>query len=188
MSLKGPSLLQIAELGQSVIIQKSKRVKNIKDPSVQTLIDNLIATVKEVDGVGISANQVYQPLRVFIIASHPSPRYPNAPLMKPLAMINPILLGHSQKQSKDWEGCLSVPGIRGNVLRFKSIEVEYMTRNGKIVKKTLKGFISRIFQHELDHLNGLVYLERLEKTKDIISEKEFQKMVRKDESKIKKKK
>lgn len=186
MSLKKATLLQIAELGQLILRQKCQQVQNIKDPSIQSLIDNLIATAAEVDGVGISANQVYERLRIFIIASHPSRRYPKAPQMIPTAIINPILLEHSGNQAKDWEGCLSIPGIRGNVPRFKSVELEYMTRQGKVVKKTLKGFIARIFQHEYDHINGITFLERLKSAKDIISEKEFQKIVGYEENKRKK--
>lgn len=185
MSSKKATLLQIAELGQPILRQKCQQISNIKDLKIQSLIDNLIATVEEVDGVGISANQVYQALRLFIIASHPSRRYPKAPRMIPTAMINPILLEHSKDQIKDWESCLSIPGIRGNILRFKSVEAQYLTRQGKVVKKTLKGFIARIFQHEYDHINGITFLERLESTKDIISEKEFQKIVRKEERKRK---
>lgn len=185
MSLKKATLLQIAELGQLILRQKCQQVQNIKDLKIQSLIDNLIATVKEIDGVGISANQVYQKLRLFIIASHPSRRYPKAPKMTPMAMINPVLLNHSPKQTKDWEGCLSIPGIRGNIPRFKSVEAQYLTRQGKVMKKTLKGFIARIFQHEYDHISGITFLERLESTKDIISEKEFQKIVSLQERKRK---
>ncbi len=183
MSSKKGKLLQIAELGQTVIRKKCLEVKTIKSKEIQDLIENMIATVKEVDGVGIAANQVYEGIRLFIIASHPSKRYPKAPNMVPTAMINPILISHSKAQEKDWEGCLSIPGIRGNVPRFKEIEVEYTDRDGVKKKKTLKTFLARIFQHEYDHLEGKVYLERLESTQDIITEKEFQKMVKKDEKK-----
>lgn len=187
MSTKKGMLLQIAELGHPVVREKCLEVQNIKSKEIQDLIENMIATVNEVDGVGIAANQVYEDLRLFIIASHPSKRYPKAPNMVPTAMINPILISHSKNQEKDWEGCLSIPGIRGNVPRFKEIEVEYLDKNGFRKKKTLKAFLARIFQHELDHLEGKVYLERLDSTKDIISEKEFQKIIKKEEKKKAKK-
>ena len=94
--IKG-DLLQVAQLGHPVLRKKAKPVKNINDPSVQELIDNLIMTVMDVDGVGIAAPQVYKSLRLFILASHPNPRYPKAPKMKPTAVINPkiISLGKS---------------------------------------------------------------------------------------------
>ena len=185
---KHSTLLQIAELGQPIIREKCLEVKGFKDKEVQSLIEDMIATVKEVDGVGIAANQVYENLRLFVLASHPSKRYPKAPNMIPTAMINPKLISHSKALQKDWEGCLSIPGIRGNVPRFKQIEVEYTDKDGKAKKKTLKTFLARIFQHEYDHLEGKVFLERLETTKDIITEKEFQKMIQKDEAKKKFKK
>src|SRR5207244_2527984 len=119
--------------------------------------------------------QVYESLQLFIIASQPTPRYPNAPSMKPLAMINPKIIEHAETMSKEWEGCLSIPGIRGLVLRYDEITISYTTRTGEKKQKNLKGFLARIFQHEFDHINGLVFLDRLETNKDIISEKEYQK-------------
>lgn len=172
------SLLQIAELGNSVIRETAKEISNI-DPEIHQLIKDMIATVKEVDGVGISACQVYQPLRLLILASHPSPRYPKAPKMKPTAIINPKIISYSKSKNKKWEGCLSVPGIRGQVPRANSIKVEYLDSKGEKNKRQFKGFIARIFQHEFDHLEGKVILDRVEGTQDLITEKEYQKGIRK---------
>lgn len=171
--------MQVAEVGNPVIRKKSVKIENINAPEIQSLIDNLISTVNDVDGVGISAVQVYNPVRLFILASHPNSRYPKAPKMKPTAIINPEIISSSKKIEKDWEGCLSVPGVRGLVPRFKSIKVKYLTRNGKVMKKSFSGFIARIFQHEFDHLNGTIFLERMDNFKEIMSEKEYQKMISK---------
>lgn len=173
-----PVLLQIAHLGNPVIGKKLKRVDNPRDKKIQNLIDDMIATCKDVDGVGIAAPQVYRPLRLFILASHPNARYPHAPKMKPLTIINPKILSTSKNKTKDWEGCLSIPGIRGLVPRHTSVKVEFTTRNGKKVKKTFKDFVARIFQHEYDHIEGMVFLERVESAKEFISEKEYQKMIK----------
>ena len=178
MKTKG-DLLQVAELGHPILRQKAKRITNIKDQKNQKLINDLLATLIDVDGVGMAAPQVYKSLRIFIVASHPNPRYPHAPMMKPTAMINPRIISHNKKKEKDWEGCLSVSGVRALVPRFTLIAVEYFTRDGKKTKKVYKDFIARIFQHEYDHLEGLVFLDRIESTKDIISEKEYQKLMRK---------
>lgn len=172
-------LVQIAELGIPLIREKSTIVENIKDKNVQDLIDDMIATVQEVDGVGIAAPQVYESFRIFILASHPSPRYPKAPKMKPFAIINPVIVSYSKETKKDWEGCLSIPGIRGFVPRNISLTVNYFTRNGRKIEKKLDGFIAKIFQHEFDHLEGRVFLDRLENTRDIIAEKEYQRIFRK---------
>ena len=176
--IKG-DLLQVAQLGHPVLRKKAKPVKNINDPSVQELIDNLIMTVMDVDGVGIAAPQVYKSLRLFILASHPNPRYPKAPKMKPTAVINPKIISFSKEKKKDWEGCLSVPGIRGLIPRHFKIDVEFTTKDGKKVRKSYKDFVARIFQHEYDHLEGLMFTDRLESSKDIISEKEYQKLMKK---------
>ncbi len=174
-----PILLQVAQLGHPVLRKKSKAVENISDKKIQELIDDLVSTVMDVNGVGIAAPQVYQPFRIFIVASHPNPRYPNAPEMKPTPMINPVIMSSNGVKAKDWEGCLSIPGIRGLVPRFTQIEIEYTDRNGKKQKTQYSDFVARIFQHENDHLDGIMFLDRMETTKDIITDKEYQKIVAK---------
>lgn len=180
--IKG-DLLQVAQLGNPVLRKKAKTVKDIKSPTVQKLIDDLIMTVMDVDGVGIAAPQVYKSLRIFILASHQSPRYPKAPKMKPTAVINPKIISFSKERKKDWEGCLSIPGIRGLIPRLYSVEVEFTTREGKKLRKTYKDFVARIFQHEFDQLEGIMFVDRIESSKDLISEKEYQKMMKKIRSK-----
>ncbi|OGK13700.1 peptide deformylase [Candidatus Roizmanbacteria bacterium RIFCSPLOWO2_01_FULL_38_12] len=172
-------LLQVAHLGHPILRKKSKEISDTKNFEIQTLIDDLIATVLEVDGVGISAPQVYQSIRIFILASHPNPRYPHAPKMKPAAIINPKVLDMSKRKIKDWEGCLSIPELRGLIPRSKSVDVEFMTRDGKKVRKTFTDFVARIFQHEYDHLEGKLFIDRVESSLDLISEKEFQKIIKK---------
>ncbi len=181
--IKG-DLLQVALLGHPVLRKKAKEVKNVKDPLVQKLIDDLTVTVMDVDGVGIAAPQVYKSLRVFILSSHPNPRYPKAPKMKPTAIINPKITFFSKEKKKDWEGCLSVPGIRGFIPRSLEVNVEYLTREGEKVNKIFKDFIARIFQHESDHLDGILFTDRLDSSKDLISEKEYQKLMKKKVKKI----
>lgn len=178
MTERKGTLLQIAELGNPVIRKQAREVHNIADTELQQLIDDLVTTVEDVDGVGIAAPQVYNSIRVFILASHPNPRYPKAPKMKPTAIINPSIITKSKKIQKDWEGCLSIPGIRGLIPRHSSITVEYTSREGKKVIKTFKDFVARIFQHEYDHLEGIVFLDRVETPKDLITEKEYQKLIK----------
>ncbi|RJR16290.1 peptide deformylase [Candidatus Microgenomates bacterium] len=174
-----PTLLQIAELGQRVLRTTAKPVPDVKNPAIQTLIDDLIATVDETNGLGIAAPQVYQPWQVFIMASHPNPRYPHAPLMEPTAIINPKIISMGGQKIKDWEGCLSIPGVRGTTPRFSQVEFEYVDRSGKLQHEVYTDFLARIFQHEYDHLTKMVFLDRLDITQDIISEKEYQRLMRK---------
>ena len=174
-------LLQIAELGHPVLRKKALPVGDVRDDNIQKLIDDLIATVMEVNGVGIAAPQVYESYQIFIIASSPNLRYPNAPKMEPTAVINPRIISYSDEVIRDWEGCLSIPGIRGLVPRYRSIKVKYTTRDGKTEEKEFTDFIARIFQHEYDHLNGIVFLDRLESVRDIITEKEYRKLIFRDD-------
>jgi peptide deformylase len=170
-------VLQIAQLGNPILRQQAQLVDNVRDESLQQLIDALVATAKTSNGVGIAAPQVSESYRLFIVASHPNPRYPNAPQMEPTAMINPRIMAHSTEVVKDWEGCLSLPGIRGLVPRYQAIEVEYTSRDGQLHRQELTDFVARIFQHEYDHLEGMVFLDRVESTHDLITEQEYQQRI-----------
>lgn len=167
----------ICQLGHPVLRQIAQPVEDLGDPVVQNLIDRLIATVQAANGVGIAAPQVGQCDRLLIIASRPNARYPNAPEMPPTAMINPQFIAKSAEMTVGWEGCLSIPGIRGLVPRHTEIEVEYTRRNGQIQRQILTDFVARIFQHEFDHLNGLVFLDRVESSHHLLSEVEYQKQI-----------
>ena len=169
-------LLEIIQLGHPILRSQAQTVDNIHSPQIQNLIDNLLTTVIAANGVGIAAPQVAARDRLFIVASRPNPRYPNAPQMQPTAMINPQILAHSEQLVTGWEGCLSIPGIRGLVPRYQAIEVEYSDRTGKLHKQQLTDFVARIFQHELDHLDGIVFVDRLQSTQDLITEQEYQKL------------
>ena len=169
--------LPIAQLGNPLLRQKAQLIDNIQDERIQNLIDALIVTVTAANGVGIAAPQVSQSARLFIIASRPNPRYPDAPLMEPTAMINPQIIAHSTEVINGWEGCLSIPGIRGLVPRYQGVEVEYMTRDGKQNRQELTNFVARIFQHEHDHLDGIVFLDRIKSTIDLMTETEYQQRI-----------
>ncbi|MCP9760411.1 peptide deformylase [Aquitalea sp. S1-19] len=172
-----PADTPIIQLGHPVLRQVAQPVADIHASAVQALIDTLIASVKEANGVGIAAPQIASSLRLFVVASRPSVRYPYAPDMAPTAMINPCVLCYGSEKVKDWEGCLSVGGLRALVPRHQSIEVEYTDRHGQCCRQVLDGFVARIFQHELDHLDGLVFLDRVEHQDDVFSEEEYQQYV-----------
>jgi peptide deformylase len=175
-----PILRHIAQLGQPVLREPARPVADPDDPAVQSLIDDLLATVAEVNGVGIAAPQVFEPLTLFIVASRPNPRYPEAPAMVPTAMINPELLWSSSEMEKGWEGCLSIPGLRGMVPRHRRIGVRYLTRTGELREEEYDGFLARIFQHEFDHIRGLVFVDRVEDSREFVSEIEYLRLVSPD--------
>ncbi|BAY88873.1 MULTISPECIES: peptide deformylase [unclassified Tolypothrix] len=170
-------LMPIIQLGNPILRQTASLIDNIQDEVVQNLIENLLVTVAQSNGVGIAAPQIAESYRLFIVASRPNPRYPNAPEMAPTAMINPRIIGHSTEVVKGWEGCLSVPGIRGLVPRYQTIQVEYTDRYGELQQQELTDFVARIFQHEYDHLDGIVFVDRLESTQDMITEQEYQQRI-----------
>ena len=170
--------LKITQLGHPILRSQAQPVENFTDKKLQQLIDSLIETATAANGVGISAPQVSQSYRLFIIASRPNPRYPHAPTMNPKAIINPKIIAHSDETVKDWEGCLSVPGLRGKISRYQTIEVEYYNPDGQRQQEILTDFIARIFQHELDHLNGLLFLDRLESKEDLYTEEEYQSLIK----------
>ena len=176
-----PKILQVVQLGleESVLRQKAKTVKDVFDQEVQDLIDDLLATCKDFDGVGIAAPQVGESLRICIIASAPNARYPDAPRMVPTAMINPKITHRSPNKFKGWEGCLSFPGMRALVPRHFEITVEYTDRNGNFKQKTYENFIARIIQHELEHLNGGMFFYGAKKS-EIVTEKEYLRLLAKE--------
>ncbi|TXL01538.1 peptide deformylase [Methylococcaceae bacterium HT1] len=168
---------EIAQLGAEVLRLQAKEVKNMHADEMQLIADDMFTTLADTNGVGIAAPQISASWRMMILASRPSERYPQAPEMDPTLMINPSFEPLSETQEKDWEGCLSIPGIRAKVPRYTQIKVSYTDTLGKLVEQTLDGFVARVFQHEYDHLDGLVYLDRVENNRDIISEQEFAKLM-----------
>lgn len=170
-------ILEIIEMGHPTLRNRAEEVEDLHDPGVQGFIDDLIATCADANGVGIAAPQVDVPKRIFIISSRPNVRYPDAPVMEAEAVINPEIISRSEETVKDWEGCLSIPGIRGLVPRHSWVEVRYISREGNVEERRFSDFIARIFQHELDHLNGVLFLDRILSSKDLITEKEYAKLM-----------
>ncbi|OAB62248.1 peptide deformylase [Leptolyngbya valderiana BDU 20041] len=165
--------MNIVEFGHPILRKTAKAIADVRDPKLQQTIDAMLQIVRDADGVGLAAPQIGKSLRLLVVASHPNSRYPHAPMLEPTAMVNPRILHCSDDRVLGWEGCLSVPGRRGWVPRYREIEVEYLDRSGRLQRRVLKDFVARIFQHEFDHLNGLVFLDRVEKPSDVISEADY---------------
>lgn len=170
--------LEIAKLGEEILRYEAEAVENILDIEIQQLINDLLLCVKNSNGVGIAAPQVFKSLQIIIISSKPNNRYPHAPSMEPFVIINPKIIQTSDSKNKDWEGCLSIPCIRAQVPRYDTIKVEYYNEKNEKKISVFEGFIARVFQHEYDHLKGLVFLDQIESTKDIISEELYFRTIR----------
>ena len=134
-------------------------------------------TMKRAHGVGLAAPQVGKSLQLAVIQVSPTKFRPNIQTLPKTVIINPRITWHSVSRVDDWEGCLSCMNIRGCVPRYSEIRVVYTDKEGKQVSKKLSGFLARVFQHEIDHLNGIVYVDRMRDTKTLMMLSEFEKRV-----------
>ncbi len=171
------SAVEIVQLGNPVLRVVATRVTEVGGIETQTEIKAMQAALASTQGVGLAAPQIGISKQIVIVASRPSPRYPQAPLMEPTVMINPRFVALSEEKEKGWEGCLSIPGIRALVPRYTAIEVTYINIEGHAVQQQFDSFVARIFQHEYDHLEGKVYLDRVEDNQDIVAESEYFKLI-----------
>jgi peptide deformylase len=167
--------LPISQIGSPVLRQNAQDVEFPISPAIHQLIIDLMHTAELANGVGIAAPQVAASLNLFILASRPSPRYPHAPTMEPTAIINPKIIDRSSENIGGWEGCLSVPDRRAVVYRAQWVDVEYLNMQGELQHKRFSDFVARIFQHEYDHLHGVLFVDHV-RPKDLISEEEYQKI------------
>lgn len=154
-------VLPIVTYGHPILTKEAREVTDVKDPAIQKLIDDMVITFRDANGLGIAGPQVNEGWRLYIISSRPCEPYPDAPTVEPTAMINPVIIWRSVNKKTDWESCLSIPGRFGQVPRHTSVLVEYTNREGNRVRERLRGILARVCQHEQDHLDGILFLERL---------------------------
>lgn len=156
-------IFKVTQLGHPILRLKAKPVPvgRITTPSFQAFLEDLTQTMQEYDGVGIAAPQVHVSLQVAVIQVHGNPRYPKAPRIPLTVLVNPRIKPVSRRQVFDWEGCLSVEGLRGQVPRWHSVEVEAYNAKGQGIRFKATGFFARVIQHEWDHLQGKVFLDRM---------------------------
>lgn len=173
-----PILRQIAQLGQPVLREVARKISDPRAPAIHTLIEDMLVTVADAEGVGIAAPQVFESLSLIIVASRPGSRYPHAPPMQPTAMINPEILWTSDVTEKGWEGCLSIPGLRGLVPRYTRVGVRYLDRQGNVQEEEYADFPARVLQHEVDHVQGIMFIDRIVSTQDLVTEKEYLRILR----------
>ncbi len=157
------AILKIARLGHPVLRKRSENVPHRwwKEPKSKEFLRDLVDTLHEYQGVGLAAPQVHVPIRGAVIEIASNPRYPEAPSHPLTVLINPKILSLSTKVEEDWEGCLSIPDMRGQVTRADKIVIESADEKGEIRKITASGFLARAIQHEIDHLDGKVFLDRM---------------------------
>jgi peptide deformylase len=157
------AILKVARLGHPVLRKVTDPVpaRELQSRTMQQLIDDMIVTMKEYDGVGLAADQVHESKQIAVLEVASNARYPDKPDVPLTVLVNPKITPLGEEMDEDWEGCLSVPDMRGRVPRYKSIHVEAWDRNGKALDFVANDFHARVIQHEFDHLNGKVYLDRM---------------------------
>lgn len=157
------SILKVARLGHPVLRSPAPPVPRdqIGSPQLAKLIRDMVETMIEYDGVGLAAVQVHEPWQIAVLEVANNPRYPNKPAVPLTVLINPALTPLSEEMEEDWEGCLSVPEMRGRVPRYKHIKLQALDARGNELAFEASGFHARVIQHEWDHLQGKVYLDRM---------------------------
>ena len=163
--------MKIAQVGEEILRMPARQVaeSEFNLQPLNSFIEDLLAKMLDVNGIGIAASQVFDPRAIMVIASRPNSRYPDAPDMPPLVMINPQVIKSGDNTNWDWEGCLSVPGLRGRIERADWVEVNYLDRTGVTQHIKLEGFVARIFLHEYDHLLGKTWLDHITSSENVMA-------------------
>jgi peptide deformylase len=157
------SILKVARLGHPVLRRIAEPVprSEIARPETQRLIDDMVETMHEYVGVGLAGPQVHVSKQIAVLECESHPRYPEMASIPLMVIINPVLTPVSDEMATDWEGCLSIPDFRGVTPRHAAMRLEAYGRKGERIDLVAKDFFARVLQHETDHLNGKVYLDRM---------------------------
>ena len=151
----------VLRMGDPRLLQRSSPVTAFGAPELEALLEDLRDTMAAKNGAGLAAPQIAVPLQVVIFGVEHNPRYPDAEAVPYTELVNPVLTPLSDEQDEDWEGCLSVPGLRGVVLRFRHLRYEGFDPRGRPIRREVTGFHARVVQHECDHLLGILYPMRM---------------------------
>jgi peptide deformylase len=153
---------EILKMGDPRLLRTAQQVKAFDTPELHALVQDLLDTMRAVNGAGLAAPQIGVDLQVVIFGSGAlNPRYPQAPVVPPTVLINPTLTPLSDEMEEGWEGCLSVPGLRGVVPRHAHLRYQGWDAQGALIDRTVSGFHARVVQHECDHLFGKLYPMRI---------------------------
>ena len=151
----------ILRMGDPLLLQRSGEVARFDTPELHALIRDMQDTMRTAGGAGLAAPQIGVPLRVVIFGFERLERYPDAPPVPQTVLVNPLLTMQDEQQEPGWEGCLSVPGMRGLVPRHVRLRYQGHDQFGAIIDRTVDGFHARVVQHEVDHLDGILYPMRM---------------------------
>ena len=152
---------EILRMGDPRLLDRSREVDRFGTRELAELLADMRDTMHDADGAGLAAPQIGVPLRVVIFGVEANPRYPDAEAVPYTELVNPVLTPLGDEEEDGWEGCLSVPGFRGVVPRFTRLRYEGFDPQGHPIRREVDGFHARVVQHETDHLDGILYPQRI---------------------------
>ncbi|MFO0547570.1 MAG: peptide deformylase [Polyangiaceae bacterium] len=169
------TLLKIAHVGHPILRERARPVTRdeLASTEMQTFIDDLIETMRDANGAGLAAPQVHRPVRIAAIEVKDNPRYPYKPNVPLTVLVNPVITPIGDETFENYEGCLSVPNLRGVVDRCARIRVTFWDRSGEEVTREVAGLTAGTYQHECDHLDGTVFLDRVKDPRTLTTWAEF---------------
>ena len=168
----------IAQIGHPILRNKTKDIpiNEIKSENTQKIIEKMIKTMRKHNGAGLAANQIYEPIRICIIEVLDNPRYKHLNTIPLKVLINPkVIIKKETATFNSYEGCLSVPNLRGKVKRYNTINVTYYTMDAKKITEDIKGLESIVYQHEIDHLHGYLFTDKVEDNSTLVTYENYQK-------------
>lgn len=170
------TLLKIAQIGHPVLRERARELTRdeLLDPEMQQFIDDLVETMRDASGAGLAAIQVHRTVRIVAIEVKDNPRYPYKPNIPLTIVVNPVLTPLSDERFDNYEGCLSVPNLRGLVERFAEVSITGMERDGTPFERLARGLTAGTFQHECDHLDGVLFVDRVKDPKSLSTWTEFE--------------
>lgn len=156
------AIRKIAQIGHPVLRQVARALtrEELASPQTQQLIDDLVETMRDAEGAGLAAIQVYEPIRICAIEVRNNARYPYKPQIPLTILVNPVLAPVDDEQFDNYEGCLSVPNLRGKVKRNVHVRVQAWDRHGNAIDEVVHGLKAGTYQHEVDHLDGKIFVDR----------------------------
>ena len=164
----------VLRMGNPLLLQRAEEITECNTPELTALIQDMQDTMQAEDGVGLAAPQIGVSLRLVIFGFDQNPRYPDAIAIPETILINPIITPVGETMADAWEGCLSLPGLRGLVPRYQHIKYSGVDAQGKIIEVEASDFHARVVQHECDHLDGILYPQRINDLKQFAYTEELE--------------
>ena len=170
------AILKIAHIGHPVLRQRARELTldELQSADTQRFIDDLIETMHDANGAGLAANQVYNPVRICAVEVMNNPRYPYKPNVPLTVLVNPVIEALGDARFDNYEGCLSVPNLRGVVSRAAEIRLTAWDRHGEPIDREVRGLTAGTFQHECDHLDGALFVDKVSDPKTLSTWTEFE--------------